>query len=137
MNGYRTEQKKLLLAYLSRHADEAFSLPDLAQTLGECGIGKSTVYRLVSRLVEEGSVRRFAREGGGLAYQYLKDEACGSHLHLRCASCGRVVHLTKSESEAVAALVCAPHNFSLDGGRTVLLGRCADCPADGGEEAHA
>ena len=128
MNGYRTEQKKLLLSYLSAHADEAFSLRELCETLGECGVGKSTVYRLVSRLTDEGAVRRFAREGGGFAYQYLASAACTSHLHLRCTACGRVFHLSEEESAAVGRLLRGDCGFSLDEGRTVLLGTCADCP---------
>ena len=132
MNGYHTEQKKLLLSYLSHHADEAFSLRELTETLGACGIGKSTVYRLISRLVDEGAVRRFAREGGGFAYRYLASEACASHLHLRCTACGRVIHLAEGALASVGAMLASEHGFRLDEGRTVLLGRCADCGAAGG-----
>ena len=95
MNGYQTEQKRLLLDYLSRHAERAFTPAELAQALADGGIGKSTVYRLIARLSEEGAVRRFAREGGGVAYQYLSGEHCASHLHLRCTACGRVIHLSE------------------------------------------
>ena len=127
MNGYHTEQKKLLLAYLSKHTDEAFTLRELTETLGDCGIGKSTVYRLISRLVEEGAVRRFAREGGGFAYRYLSSAACTSHLHLRCTACGHVIHLAKGAMATMGKLLADEHGFSLDEGRTVLVGLCADC----------
>lgn len=134
MNGYHTEQKKLLLAYLSGRADEIFTLPELTEALGECGIGKSTVYRLVARLEEEGAVRRFAREGGGFAYRYLASAACTSHLHLRCTACGRVIHLKEGALAAVGARLASEHGFRLDEGRTVLLGRCAECDLKNTEE---
>lgn len=127
MSGYRTEQKKLLLAYLSLHADEVFTLRAISDTLSACGIGKSTVYRLVSRLVEEGRVRRFAREGGGVAYQYLAGDDCLLHLHLRCTQCGRVTHLSEKESDMIGRTVLGSHRFKLDEGKTLLLGLCEQC----------
>ena len=95
MKGYQTEQKKLLLAYLSSHADRSFTLDELAAVMTACGVGKSTVYRLVARLSDEGAVRRYAREEGrGYTYQYLERQECHSHLHLRCSICGRVIQLS-------------------------------------------
>ena len=131
MNGYQTEQKKLLLAYLSRHADEAFSSADLAKTLGECGVGKSTVYRLIAQLCEEGVLRRFSRAGGGLAYQYLGSDGCTGHLHLRCTACGHVTHLADAAASPLGALLENEYGFCLNEGRTVLLGICADCRKTG------
>ena len=127
MTGYQTEQKKLLLAYLSRHADEAFSAGELAKTLGECGVGKSTVYRLIAQLCDEGILRRFSREGGALAYHYIGGDACFAHLHLRCTACGKVIHLEGDGSRAFAELLENEYGFRLNEGRTVLFGLCADC----------
>lgn len=127
MSGYQTEQKKLMLAYLSRHADAAFSAGELATTLGECGVGKSTVYRLITQLCEEGVLRRFSRAGGGVAYQYLGSDTCTAHLHLRCTACGRVIHLDGAAAAPLGALLENEYGFRLNEGRTVLLGLCADC----------
>lgn len=127
MSGYQTEQKKLMLAYLSRHADEAFSAGELAATLGECGVGKSTVYRLIAQLCDEGVLRRFSREGGRVAYQYLGSDTCSAHLHLRCTSCGRVIHLDGAAAAPLGVLLENEYGFRLNEGRTVLLGLCADC----------
>ena len=128
MKGYRTEQKKLLLAYLSSHADRAFTLDELATVMTECGVGKSTVYRLVARLSEEGAVRRYAREEGrGYTYQYLEGQDCHSHLHLRCTACDRVIHLSEELSHLFARTLGESMDFTLDDGRTLLFGRCADC----------
>lgn len=130
MKEYQTEQKKMLLLYLSSHAERAFSLAELAAALSECGVGKSTVYRLVARLCDEGAVRRFAREGArGFAYQYLPGGECATHLHLRCTACGRLFHLDAEASRRFAALLERHNGFLLDGGHTTLLGRCGDCAA--------
>ena len=128
MKGYQTEQKKLLLAYLSSHADTAFTLDQLAAVMTACGVGKSTVYRLVARLCEEGAVQRYAREEGrGYTYQYLDRDDCQSHLHLRCTVCGCVIHLSSEASRLFAATLLQDNRFHLDDSRTLLLGRCERC----------
>lgn len=130
--GYRTEQKKLLLLYLSTHAERAFSLCELADTMAECGVGKSTVYRLVAQMCEEGVVRRYAKERGrGYLYQYLNRSDCAAHLHLRCTSCGRITHLGEEETALFERILEQNNHFLLDDQRTLLFGRCATCEGKG------
>lgn len=134
MKGYQTEQKKLLLSYLSSHADRAFTLEELAAVMTECGVGKSTVYRLVARLSEEGAVRRYAKEEGrGYTYQYHEGAECHSHLHLRCTVCGRVIHLSEEISRLFAHTLLCEDKFHLDDSRTLLFGRCEECFTAGKE----
>ena len=134
MKGYQTEQKKLLLAYLSSHADRSFTLDELAAVMTAGGVGKSTVYRLVARLSDEGAVRRYAREEGrGYTYQYLERQECHSHLHLRCSICGRVIHLSEEISRIFAKTLLESNQFQLDDGRTLLFGRCDACHNAGKE----
>ena len=126
--GYRTEQKKLLLLYLSTHAERAFSLAELADTMAECGVGKSTVYRLVAQMCEEGAVRRCAKERGrGYLYQYLDRTDCAAHLHLRCTDCGKITHLGEEETALFERVLAENNRFVLDDQRTLLFGRCAAC----------
>ena len=133
MQGYKTEQKTILLDYLAAHADRAFSLEELVPPMVARGVGKSTVYRLVARLSEEGRVRRYLREGGrGYTYQFFAKEDCHAHLHLRCTDCGRVLHLGEGSSRDLRALLSAACGFSLDGDRTMLYGHCAACEGKGG-----
>ena len=62
MSSYRTEQKKLLLEYLSAHKDNSLTIDEIIEgisaTESESGAvpGKSTVYRLINKLLEEGKV---------------------------------------------------------------------------------
>lgn len=136
MQGYKTEQKKILLDYLSTHAERAFSLEELLPPMVERGVGKSTVYRLVARLAEEGAVRRYLREGKrGYTYQFFAGHDCHAHLHLRCTDCARVLHLSDGVSDGLRALLSSDGGFTLDGERTMLYGRCADCASRMGKEA--
>ncbi|MFR0796672.1 MAG: transcriptional repressor [Oscillospiraceae bacterium] len=61
-NSYHTQQRRALLAFLSAHADEQFTVEQLLAAMGNEAPGRSTVYRALDRLVEEGTVRRFAPE---------------------------------------------------------------------------
>lgn len=74
MAKYQTEQKKLLLRYMEKSENRQFSAEELAMALiaeGEKAPGKSTVYRLVTELYAEGTLRRFPKtEGRGWLYQY-------------------------------------------------------------------
>ena len=126
MKTYHTEQRTCLLNYLREHAARQFTMEEL--TAGLDGVlAKSTVYRLMNRLVEEGEVRRFARDDSRqLYYQALDSAACHSHLHLKCTSCGRLIHLDEDTSEAVLQMLDKT-DFQIDEGKTLLLGHCKSC----------
>ena len=95
-NSYHTQQRCALLAFLSAHADEQFTVEQLLAAMGDEAPGRSTVYRALDRLVEEGTVRRFAPESGGsAAYQAMDPGHCDARAadpsgrgRVRCAAVG-------------------------------------------------
>ncbi len=124
---YRTEQRETLDAYLKANAARQFTIEELAGALSPA-IGKSTVYRLIRELQESGRVRRFQLgQGRHAVYQYLPTEACVSHLHLKCVTCGRMMHLNGSVSEFLTRQILASNRFRLDDRLTTLYGHCARC----------
>ncbi len=132
MAGYRTEQKKMLLAYLQAHGDEAYTVEELAEGMrgiyGELSPGVSTVYRLMTRLAEEGRVKRFPKSHGrGFVYQIVAGRSCAAHLHMKCTDCGRLVHLDFALSEELSRRIMAVSQFALSEEETVLFGVCAEC----------
>ncbi len=134
MAKYQTEQKKLLLRYMEKSENRQFSAEELAMALiaeGEKAPGKSTVYRLVTELYSEGTLRRFPKtEGRGWLYQYHGAGGCSGHLHLKCVSCGKLLHLNCGMSEELLEHIEEVHRFKVDNGATVLYGLCADCRKD-------
>lgn len=135
MAGYRTEQKKMLLAYLQANGKAALGMDELAAgmraTYGELSPGVSTVYRLMDRLVKDGTVKRFPKERGrGFVYQIVAGRACRSHLHLRCLQCGRLLHADGILSEELSQRLLALCRFSLNEEDTVLLGTCEACQGE-------
>ena len=133
MAEYETKQRRILLDYLNAHPDRGFSVEELYDGLlsehvaGEVP-GKSTIYRLIARLVSEGLVKRFAAgQGRQFAYQIVACDACDAHLHLKCTTCGRLCHMDHAVSEQIMHEVLSRSDFSLDEKETVLFGICKDC----------
>ena len=131
--GYKTEQKNALITYLSTHSDRQFTTATLAKELaGSTSIGKSTIYRLLGALVDEGCVRRFVVAGDRTYYYQYVGGSCHSHLHLKCTACARLYHLDDAVSHFLRKQILASNLFSLDEENTLLLGLCHHC--GGGEK---
>lgn len=132
MSTYNTEQKKQLIDFMTRHAQTAFSAEQAAQEmeseLGENAPGKSTVYRLLSRLCDEGKVKRFSQRGERQSYyQIVAGKHCDRHFHLKCTRCGRLLHMSDEESEKLVSEILSASDFLIDRENTVLYGVCAKC----------
>lgn len=63
MSSYSTQQRKALLAYLSRHPDELLSARQIADALADEKISLSAVYRNLAQLEAEEKVRRSSKSG--------------------------------------------------------------------------
>ena len=132
MAQYETEQKKILLEFLTKNAHQAYSVDELVsgmkETYGEGVPGVSTVYRLMTKLVGEGTVKRFVKgHSRRFVYQIVDGTHCRSHLHLKCMECGKLLHLDERISDALLDQIRANNSFSVNEEETVLFGECAAC----------
>ena len=140
MSKYQTEQKKLLTAYLASNPQKQFSAEELAEIFDDGAegggvLGKSTVYRLVVQLTDDGVLRRFPREKGrGWLYQYHSARDCGGHLHLKCTACGALLHLECGMGGELLDHIEKSHRFKVDNTASVLYGLCAACRTVEGTE---
>ncbi len=139
IGGYKTRQRERILRFLTENAGRHLSVDEVVDHLrGQAEpVGKSTVYRYLDRLVEQGLVRRyFLGEGGGACYQYAGDvERCREHFHLKCIGCGALLHVECSYLDEVAQHVANHHQFTIDHTKTVLYGLCETCAAKRKEES--
>ena len=121
---YNTKQRSAVLCFFEENAGEQFTIDELMERLEEAAPGKSTVYRLVKKLEEEGAVRRFTREGTSKSvYQLAGASCCSEHLHIKCVDCGLLIHL---DHEAQDELVKST-GFVIDDSLSMLYGKCAAC----------
>lgn len=139
---YSTKQRERIRSVLADAGDAFFTVDDVCARLAASGaaVGRTTVYRTLESLADEGSLAKVADIRGGAArYRVLADADEGqaggaiSQGQLRCISCGRVIPLDCGMLASFTSHVQEDHGFRIDPRRTVLYGTCAQCLAAGGE----
>ena len=130
MAEYKTEQKKILYDFLRENCESAYSIEEIVSLLEKKGtaLPKSTVYRLMTRLVEDSKVKRMSRGNSRtFTYQIIAGEHCHSHLHLKCIDCGKIIHMASTDSDILLSTIKKSNNFSVNEKETVIFGRCDVC----------
>lgn len=129
---YSTKHNDELISYLKEHKNEHLTVSQIFNGLTESGvsIGYSTVYRQIEKLVESKSVIKYVIDNTSSAcFEYIGDESepDESVYHLKCESCGKIIHLTCNEINEFENHICAHHNFTVDPTKTVFYGICGSC----------
>lgn len=139
---YNTRQKREMFAFLKNHHLEHYSVDDLVFELSRQGekIGRTTAYRYLEWMAEQGSVRKYLNAQGITQYQHVGDaRECSAHFHMMCKKCGKLLHVNCDLMQSMAEHIRSEHGFTLDPGETILVGICARCAGaeKGGEEDGA
>ena len=131
---YKTAGRQKLVEFLQSHPDRQFLVDELVSELNRTQestrgkSSKSTLYRHLSELCQEGTVRKYRSDTqSAYVYQYVGTGDCCHHFHLKCLSCGELVHLECTVSEELLSHISSHHRFCVDSGRSILYGLCADC----------
>ncbi len=125
--GYNTRPFLLVGEVLSERKGAHMTAEEIVNVLYSRGekIGLTTVYRNLEKLISQGKVRKFT--GGDSACFSYVDEGCHHHFHLKCVSCGRLIHLECEHIDLLSAHIADEHGFSVDKSKTVLYGTCKEC----------
>ena len=133
MATYKTAGRARLLEFLESHPDRQFTADELCGELdvltsGESKTKKSTLYRHLSELCGEGTVRKYRSDTqSAYVYQYVGQGDCRHHFHLKCVVCDALIHLECTVSEELLSHISAHHGFEVDSGRSILYGLCRSC----------
>ncbi|MBR3644855.1 MAG: transcriptional repressor [Lachnospiraceae bacterium] len=134
MAGYNTEQKKLIIDFLSRNCENSYTIEELIVGLNneasdsQTVPGRSTVYRLINRMVEEGNVKRFVKgHSRHFYYQCIGSAHCHDHIHMKCTNCGKLFHMDDAITEKLLLEVLSSSHFKVDKEETTLFGTCDHC----------
>ena len=133
---YNTRQKRELLNFLQERSMQHFSVDEVVFELQDRGekIGRSTVYRYLELLAEQGSVRKYQSVQGITQYQHVEDAArCDDHFHMMCSRCGDLMHVDCAVMREMSEHLMSAHGFRLDPRETILVGVCDKCRTAGGE----
>ena len=135
MASYQTRPRGQLLSFLRENPEKDYTAEELAQELssryGDDAPGKSTVYRLVSKMAEEQLLHKSEDTNTRSALYRKAGEHCHEHLHLKCLDCGRLMHMEEQQSAALLKEIFKQNGFTVDEYHSVLFGRCG-CRDKGG-----
>lgn len=128
---YSTRQGQVLLTFLKQHPGEHFTRRELCSRLEQEGIslGKSTVWRYLEKLWEQGLVRRSMPDGKTACYSYGCCPA--SHYHLHCNQCQKILHIRCPQLDTLRDHFLQAHGFAMDAFGTTLCGICEECREKG------
>ena len=133
---YQTEGRRKLLSFLLSHPDTQFTVDQLhlamtqSEGQGDASVagGKSSLYRQLSKLCDEGCVRKYRADNqSSFVYQYIGSRDCCHHFHLKCVVCGQLTHLDCHLSDELLSHIADQHGFRIDSGRSILYGLCCAC----------
>ena len=119
-----TEQQRAI-----RHAFENAGRPLSVRELHglaierSAGLGVATVYRILRRLIDDGTIAAVIVPGQSDRYE-LAAVAAKHHHHFRCESCDRVFDVEGCPGGLDRTL---PPGFTLAGHELSLWGQCAAC----------
>lgn len=136
---YNTRQKREMLSFLKERGMQHFSVDDVVFEMQDRGerIGRTTVYRYLELLAEQGAVRKYQSVQGVTQYQHVEDAArCDGHFHMMCSKCGELLHVDCSLMGTLSKHLMAEHGFMLDPRETILVGLCEKCRNGGEAVSH-
>lgn len=119
----QTKQVRALLEVFNKE-NRAISVVDLVKLLTS-EMNKTTVYRILNKLVDDGIVHSFLGKGG--LKWYAKCESCSCdthndvHPHFQCKTCGEV------ECLPVSFKIPPVNGYKIDSASLLLVGECLEC----------
>ena len=152
-SGYNTKQKEKLLDYLIKNKEKHTNVQEISAFLNAEGtpVGVATIYRQLDKLVDKGIVRKYAFDGKTVLQHAISKQAdadviimiacgeranevveisergCHNHFHLKCLSCGRLIHLDCDHLAEISDHIAKEHGFQIDSSQTVFYGICSNC----------
>lgn len=132
---YKTKQSTELLNFLEKNKDRHLTADEVYNEMRKSGntVGRTTVYRHLDKLYADGVIRKFlAGDNSGACFQYIENpQHCHNHYHLRCNSCGKLIHTDCDFLNELGEHIKKKHSFYLDAEKTVIYGICEDCRKKG------
>jgi len=128
---YKTKQKEILLKCLKENCDKHLTIEDIMGCLKTENqvIGKTTIYRYINTLVNDGIVRKYIIDLGQPAcFQYMNENSkFHKDYHLHCDKCGKIIHMDCQTLKDMENHLEEKHKFKINSSKAVLYGVCDNC----------
>lgn len=122
-----TEQRRMLVEHVFSHHEhfDADALIEQLPRSGESGhVGRATVYRTLTELVDAGLLRKMELSGRAV---YEHDYGYPQHDHLHCTKCDQLFEFQSEELKELREAVASEHKFRVTGHRFIISGICDAC----------
>ena len=126
-DNYKTKQKDVIINEIKKHNNE-FTIKDIYNELD--GVGLTTIYRLIDKLVETGTVNKTIGKDNITYYQYLEECSNDNHFFLKCESCGLMEDVDCDCIEDLSSHILKEHKFHLTD-KVIINGLCKKCGKEG------
>ena len=119
-----TKQKEIILETLqnSKAHPSIYELYDTVKK-NHPTIGQATVYRNISRMLDENLVRRIRTNDGIDHY----DGNMTPHIHLQCNSCNKIIDIFDDNTEITKEKLAEKFNIKISSYELLLIGTCEKC----------
>lgn len=126
---YNTKQRNAVLACFSSQPRRSMSAQEVYEELSQNQemIGRTTIYRTIARLVEEGSLFRVKEAGPAAIARYQHRGENPKSISVRCSGCGLIAALTCEAVGEFEAHLEEDHGFVLKENECILPGFCSGC----------
>ena len=137
---YKTRQRDLLLDFVKSTSGSHFTAEDVKIYCEKNHIllGTATIYRGLEKLLDEHFINRyFLDDKSAACYEYVgeTERDLKNHFHLKCESCGNLIHLECSDLDSIKNHLLQKHGFLLNSFKTVFYGVCNECQMRGEKNA--
>ena len=126
---YNTRQRSLVLACFSNQPQRSMAAQEVCAQLSQNGetIGRTTIYRTIAKLLEEGLLFRVNEASPTSSARYQFRGKYPRSISVRCSNCGLVAALTCEAVGAFEQHLSHDHGFTLQGEECILPGLCSSC----------
>mgnify|MGYP002623548454 CR=1 FL=1 len=121
-----TDQRKLIVDHIFQRHNH-FDADSLIDELGR-QVGRATVYRTLTELVDAGMLRKLDLDGRAV---FEHDYGYPQHDHLYCEKCQKLIEFQSDELARIRDAVAREHRFRASGHRLIVHGICDECSRAG------
>lgn len=128
---YNTKARRCILDFLETQQEKTVSAADIINYLenNRISVNPATVYRYLNKLSDERMVLKFTGDEPQKAvYQFIgSGKKCEEHIHVKCVSCGKLLHLECGFMRDIKEHLYEEHGFTLQCEGSILYGVCGEC----------
>ncbi len=129
MGQYQTKQKVAIYECINDNKDAYFSIDKIVEDLKrkDINVGRTTVYRFIRNLVEQGKLNTFTNSKNSSTYYQVINTEDNPHIHFRCEKCDKILKIDCNEYNNFINHIEKSHSLNITGIKTVISGRCSVC----------